>query len=180
MRRVGRALAWTTFILPLLAAAGQPLPARADKAPPTADGLPATNPKHPWKLFLGTPRVDTLAFAPRDVIPVARRQFLADEWQIFSLDPGRGEIVTKWKPMHHPLLLLFMGHVNARCTVTLRPLDRNRTRMVFQGDLASHRDLQGNPMLGAAKRAYAKAERKYVAEVRDYLNTHRNLSSLAP
>ena len=180
MSGVGRAWPWTGFILLFLAAAVLPSLARAEKAPPGPDGLPATNPKHPWKLFLGTPRVDTLAFAPSEVIPVARRQFVKDQWQIFSLDEGRGLIVTKWKAMHHPLLLLFMGHVNARCTVTMRPLDRNRTRMVFEGDLASHRDLQGNPMLGAAKRAYAKAERVYVAEVRDYLNTHRNLSSLAP
>jgi len=180
MSRMGRAWLWTGFIPLLLAAAALPGAARAGHTPTAPDGLPVTNPKHPWKLFVGAPRVDTLSFAERDVIPVARRQFIADRWQIFTLDPGRGQIVTKWKQMHHPLLLLFMGHVNARCTVTMQPLDRNRTRMVFQADLASHRDLQGNPMLGAAKRAYATAAHNYVAEVRDYLNTHRSLSSLAP
>jgi hypothetical protein len=184
MSRVGRAWVRTGFILPLLVvavlAAALPSPARAEHAPPGPDGLPATNPKHPWKLFVGAPRVDTLSFALRDVVPVARRQFISDQWKIFSLDAGRGQIVTKWKQMHHPLLLLFMGHVNARCTVTMQPLDRNRTRMVFQADLASHRDLQGNPMLGAAKRAYVKAARNYVTEVRAYLDSHRSLSSLTP
>jgi hypothetical protein len=173
-------MVWTAVFLPLLALTALPFPALADKTPPGADGLPATNPKHPWKLFVGAPRVDTLSFALSDIVPVARRQFIHDEWQIFTLDAGQGRIVTKWKQMHHPLLLLFMGHVNARCMVTMQPLDRNRTRMVFQADLASHRNLQGNPMLGAAKRAYAKAARNYVTEVRGYLNTHRNLSSLAP
>ena len=180
MRRVSRAWLWTGIILPLLVAAALPLPARADHAPPGPDGLPATNPKHPWKLFVGAPRVDTLSFSQSDIIPVARRQFIADNWEIFAVDAGRGQIVTKWKQMHHPLLFLFMGHVSARCMVTMQPLDRNRTRMVFQADLASHRDLQGNPMIGAAKRAYAKAARKYVTEVRGYLDAHRNLSSLTP
>jgi len=178
MSRTGRAMLWTGFILPLMVVAALPLTAQAKGDPPGPDGLPRTNPKHPWRLFSGSPRVDTLSFAPRDVLQAARKQFESDRWQIFSLDPSRGEIVTRWKPMHHPLLLIFMGHVNARCTVTLQPLDRNRTRMVFRGDLTSHRDLEGNPMLGAAKRAYAKAARNYVTEMRRSLNAHRQLSSL--
>jgi hypothetical protein len=182
MRKVGGTITWTTFsmpfilaILPLILVAAQPLP-----APPGPDGLPATDPKHPWKLFSGAPRVDTLSFALPEIIPVARRQFVSDQWQIFAVNEGRGRIVTMWKRMHHPLLLLFMGKVSARCTVTMQPLDRNRTRMVFQADMASHRDLHGNPMLGAAKRAYAKAALNYVTEVRAYLDAHRNLTSLAP
>jgi hypothetical protein len=180
MSKVGGIMAWTTFILPLILVASLPLPALADHAPPGPDGLPWTNPKHPWKLFVGAPRVDTLSFSIPEVVPVARRQFVTDKWEIFTVNEDRGEIVTRWKQMHHALLLIFMGHVNARCTVTMQPLERNRTRMVFQADLASHRDLQGNAMLGAAKRAYAKAARNYVTEVREYLNTHHNLTSLAP
>jgi len=167
----------TGFALLFVLISSLALPARAQPAPPRPDGLPPTNPKHPWKVFSGTPRVDTLFFTPRDIIPVACRQFATDRWQVFSVDVDRGQIVTRWKPMHHPLLLLFMGHVSARCTVTMQPLGRNCTRMMFRGDLASHRDLKGNPMLGAAKRAYAKAACDYVMEVRDYLNTHRRLSS---
>ena len=165
------------LILSLLLITALPVRAQAKHDAPGPDGLPPTNPKHPWKIFSGTPRVDTLSFTPRDIIPVARRQFETDRWQVFTLDVVQGRIVTRWKPMHHPLLLLFMGHVIARCTVTMQPLGPNRTRMVFQGDMASHRDLRGNPMLGAAKRAYAKAARNYVTEVRDYLNAHRRPSS---
>ncbi len=179
MRRVNRAWPKTSPILPLILIAALPLPALA-KGAPGPDGLPETSPEHPWKLSSGSPRVDTLSFAPRDVIPAARRQLESDRWQIFTLNEGRGEIVTRWKPMHHPLLFVFMGHVSARCTVTMRPLGRNRTRMVFRGDLASHRDLEGNPMLGAAQRAYAKAASDYAAEVRDFLNARRRLSSLEP
>ena len=170
----------TGFFLPLLLIVAFPLPAPAlaKDGPPGPDGLPQATPKRPWKILVGAPRIDTLSFAQRDVIPAARRQFQVDRWEVFTLDTARGEIVTKWKPMRHPLLWLFMGKVRARCTVKLQSLGPNRTRMVFQGDLASHRNLEGNPMLGAAKRAYAKAAHNYQAEVRAYLNTHPRLSSL--
>jgi len=166
-------LAIKGFTLLFLLIGVLPAIAQAKQDPPGPDGLPATDYKHPGKIFSGTPRVDTLLFAPQDIVPAACRQFQNDRWQIFLLDAARGRIVTRWKAMKHPLLFLFMGHVNARCTVTLQLLGPNRTRMVFQGDLASHRDLHGNPMLGAAKSAYAKAAHNYVTEVRNYLNAHR-------
>jgi len=176
----GEKLAIKGIVVLFLFIAALPATARAKQDPPGPDGLPATDPKHPWKIFSGTPRVDTLLFAPQDIVPVACRQFQNDRWQVFILDVARGRIVTRWKPIHHPLLFLFMGHVNARCTVMLQPLGPNRTRIVFQGDLASHRDLRGNPMLGAAKSAYAKAAHNYVTEVRDYLNSHRAPPARAP
>ena len=179
MDRLGIALR-VGLILPLLIVAAQPLTARAKPSSKHLDhepnGLPRSDPKNKWKYVIGTPRADTLFYAPEDILPVARRQLQNDKWEIF--DESHGRIVTLWKQMHHPLVLLFMGKVNARCTVTMTPLGRNRTRMLFQGDLASHRDLNGNPMLGAAKKAYAKGARDYVAEVRDYLDTHRRVSSL--
>ena len=181
MGRLGKVLLWTGFILPIFLLAGFPMhAAHAKDGPPGPDGLPLADPKHPWKFLAGTPRVDTLPYAPRDIIPVARRQFEHDHWEIYSIDPGRGVIVTRWKPMNHILLRLFMGKVRARCTVKLQSLGTTRTRMVFQGDLASHRDLEGNPMLGSAKRAYVKAASHYQSEVRTYLNTHPRLSSREP
>jgi len=174
----GRATLRTGLVVSLFLIAALPLRAQARHDPPGPDGLPPTDPEHPWKLLSGTPRVDTLSFTLRDIIPVARRQFETDRWEIFTVDADRGEIVTRWKPMHHALLRLFMGHVSARCTLTMQPLGGDRTRMVFRADLASHRNLEGNPMLGPAKRAYAKAARDYVTEVRDCLSTPGKLSSL--
>jgi hypothetical protein len=161
----------------LLLIAAHPSPARAKQDPEGADGLPANNPKHPWKMLSSTPRADTLCFALSDIIPVAIQRFEIDRWEIFTLDGGQGQIVTRWKAMHHPLLRLFMGRVNARCTVRMRPLGANLTRLEFQADLASHHDLRGSPMFGAVTRAYAKAARNYVAEVRDSLDTRRARSS---
>ena len=176
MRRVmplGSAIALTFF-------ATFPLPLFAGDGPPGPDGLPPTTRKHPWRIFAGEPRIDTLSFAPRDVVPAARKQLEADRWVIYSLDANRGEIVTKWKAMHHPLLWLFMGGVRARCTVELSPVGPDRTRMVFRGDLVSHRDLTHNPMLGAARKAYAKAASNYRGELSAYLRDHARLSRLGP
>lgn len=151
--------------------AALPFPAQAKDGPPGPDGLPVAHPGHPWNTFAGTPRVDTLSFTPSDVLPVARRQIENDQWEVFALDADQGTIVTRWKAMRHPLLLLFVGHVNARCTVTVEPLGADRTRMVFRADLASHGNLSESPFLGRAKSAYAKAASNYFSNVRYSLST---------
>ena len=111
------------------------------------------------------------------MLPAARRALEADNWKIFTADTARGEMVTCWKALHHPLLWLFMGKVKARCTVEIRPLGPCRTRMVFEGALASHHNLEGNPMFGPAKRAYVGAARDWQREVRQELLDHRLLGT---
>jgi hypothetical protein len=181
MSRMGRAMLWTGFILFfVLPAAMLPSAAGAKEGPPGPDGLPQALPGHPWNFFIGAPRVDTLSFAPAEIMPAARRRLELDQWRIFTFDPGKGVIATMWKPLRHPLLLLFMGKVRARCAVKLQSLGPGRTRMIFQAALASHHKLEGNPMLGAAMRAYAKAARIYQAEVLSDLNGRRRLSSIKP
>lgn len=123
-----------------------PRPGLAHNGPPGPDGLPQAAPRHAWKIFTGAPCADTLAAGWRDVLPAARRALEADNWKIFTADTARGEMVTCWKALHHPLLWLFMGKVKARCTVEIRPLGPFRTRMVFEGALASHHNLEGSPM----------------------------------
>ena len=150
--------------------ASAPATARAHDGPAGPDGLPPARPKHPWRLFSGVPRVDTLSYPQRDVIRAACRQFQRDKWQIYSVDATRGEIVTKWKALHHPFLAIFVGSVRARCTVVIEPLGPDRSRMVFRGDLVSHRDLSKSHMMGASRRAYANAARDYETEVRQYLH----------
>jgi hypothetical protein len=158
------------FVLSLVVLAALPFPAQAKDGPPGPDGLPVA-PKHPWNTYTGTPRVDTLSFAPDDVLPVASRQFEIDQWEVFTQDADRGTIVTRWKQMHHPLLFLFAGRINARCTVTMQPVGNDRTRMVFRADLASHSNLEDSPILGAANRAYAKAAKDYFSKVRRALSS---------
>src|SRR6185295_6375232 len=176
--RIGRATLRIGLCLSLVLAAF-PFPAHAKDGPRGPDGLPVANPKHPWNTFAGTPRVDTLSFAPGDVLPVASRQFEIDEWEVFSVDAGQGAIVTRWKQMHHPLLFLFAGRINARCTVTMQPVGSDRSRMVFRADLASHDNLEESPILGPAKRAYTKAAKDYFSKVRRALNSGATASPRA-
>ena len=149
----------------LVLVAGSPGQVLAKDGPPGPDGLPVASAKHPWKPFVGDPRVDTLSFPIGDVVPAAARQLEADKWNIFIEELSRGFVVTKWKQIHHPLLWLFMGKTMARVTVEMRSIGPNLTQVVFRGDLASHRSLEGNPMLPAAKRAYGKAATNWRHEV---------------
>jgi len=180
MGKLGGALNRFGFLLPLLVVAALPLPGFSRHTVHEADGLPQNDDsKHPWQYVHGTPQVDTLSYAPRDVLPAALHQFQTDHWEIYTTDPRDIRIVTLWKPMHHPLVRLFMGSVNARCTVTIKPVGRTRTELVFQADLASHHDLERNPMYGTAKKEYVKSARHYALEVREYLETHNSYSSIA-
>ena len=153
--------------------------ALAHDGPPGPDGLPKAPPRHAWKMFPGAPHADTLAAACRDVLPAARRALEEDDWKIFTADTARGEIVTAWKALHHPLLWLFMGKVEARCTVEIRSLGPCRTHIAIQGTLASHHDLRHNLMFGRAKRAYAVATRTFHGVVRRDLSDRRLLCSAA-
>jgi len=157
MRRLRSAAALFVLAGLLLVAVGsEPALAKGDK-PADPDGLPSTGVKHPWKLFPAEARVDTLPFPIPDLVPAARREFESDNWTIFVEEPSQGLVVTRWKQIHHPLLWLLMGKTFARVTVQMRPVDANRTQVVFRGDLASHRSFEGSPVLPAARRAYAKA-----------------------
>jgi hypothetical protein len=169
--RIGKATLRIGLRLSLVVLAAFPFPAQAKDGPPGPDGLPVASPKHPWNTFTGASRVDTLSFGPDEVLPVASRQFEIDQWEVFTVDAGQGAIVTRWKQMHHPLLFLFAGRINARCTVTMQPVGSDRTRMVFRADLASHDNLEDSPILGPAKRAYAKAAKDYFSKVRSALNS---------
>ena len=149
-------------LISLLFAAAVALPgtALAKDGPPGPDGLPTADAKHPWHFFVGEPYVDTLSFALRDVAPAAPRQFTVDRWIMFResfKDDIAGVVATKWKQIHHPLIWLFMGKTMARCVVEMKAVGPERTRVSFQAELASHHKLEGNPMLPAAKKAYAKA-----------------------
>ena len=170
-------MGWSLFVAAaysLLLLAVLPSSAPAKDGPPGPDGLPVANPKHPWIILSGDTRVDTLSYAWTEVIPAARRQFEEDNWVIFveNSSAERGEVVTMWKQIHHPLIWLFLGKMMARATVQIRPIGPNRTLVLFRGDLASHHALEGSPMLGAARRAYAKAAHNWRRNVLGDLGVH--------
>ena len=164
----------------LLFAATLALPgwALAKDGPPGPDGLPTTDAKHGWHFFGSEQHVDTLFFDLREVTPAARRQFEADEWTVFQVhvrDDDIALVVTRWKQIHHPLIWLFMGKTMARCMVELSNAGVGRTRVSFRAELASHHKLEGNPMLPAAKKAYAKAARNWSRDVITDLTERRRV-----
>ena len=167
----------------LLFAAAIALPgwALAKDGPPGPDGLPTADAKHAWHFFQSEQHVDTLVFDLRDVAPAARRQFEADEWVVFQervRDDDKGFVLTRWKQIHHPLIWLFMGKTMARCEVEMTRAGLSRTRVTFRAALASHHKLEGNPMLPAAKKAYAKAARNWYRDVTADLTSRQHEGSI--
>lgn len=159
---IARPLLLTSLLF--AAAFAFPRPALSKDGPPGPDGLPTADKKHPWHFFVGEPSVDTLRFDMSEVVPAARRQFEADQWIVFEQHVRDGEagfVLTRWKQIHHPLIWLFMGKTMARCKVDLSALGPGRTRVSFRAELGSHHKLEGNPVLPAARKAYAKAARNW-------------------
>ena len=149
--------------------------ALAKDGSPGSDGLPGASEKHPWIIFPGDPRVDTLSFSIPDIAAAGCREFEDDNWVMFVNDPARGLIVTRWKQIHHPLIWLFAGKMMARVTVRLQAIGPRGTRVVFLGELASHHSLVRNPILSAARRAYAKAFSNWRRNVvKDLTSRHAN------
>lgn len=114
---------------------------------------------------------DTLSYDWQQVFPVAIAELEKDHWIIQRADttsPTR-RLVTRWKPLKHPLARLFLGGVMARCVVDLEPLADGRTVVRMQGGLASAQDIEGNPGYPAAQSTYRRAAEKWLADVRQAL-----------
>lgn len=99
-------------------------------------------------------------------MPAVESTFKADHWRLQGEDHRRGDFVTEWKPIHHPLVSIFAGDLEARCAVSVRRLGADQTLVVFQGGIASHKGIAHNPAFGLAKRAYGKASRKWQDKLR--------------
>ena len=110
-----------------------------------------------WNVFLAEPCSDTLSFPWREVVSAVEPTFRAEDWHIQRANRERGDFLTAWKPIRHALVRIFMGKIEARCAVSVRPLGSNRTLVVFQGGIASRRDIARSPALQSAKNTYRKA-----------------------
>jgi len=155
--------------LAILAAIGTSC-ARGSRPPPNASLPPNTaaeiGARRGWYVILAEPCVDTLSSPWQEVVPAVKATLKADNWRIQRADPRKGAILTQWKRIRHPLVRLFAGKVEARCAVNIRTLGPARTLVIFQGGLASRRNLAGSSALGFAERAYRNASRDWQEELR--------------
>ena len=159
LRRIRQSLL-TAFLLAGIALLGC---GRGAERPNTANQI---GKRRGWNVVLAEPCLDTLPVPPGDVIPAVVSTFKADNWRVQGEDHRRGDFVTEWKPIRHPLVSLFAGKIEARCAVSLRPLGSGRTLVVFQGGIASRKSIAHNPALGFAKRAYRKASQDWQDKLR--------------
>ena len=119
-----------------------------------------------WNVFLAEPCSDTLPAPWREVIPAVKPTFQSEDWRVQRSNLEKGDFVTSWKPIRHILVRLFAGRIEARCAVSIRPIDPSRTLVVFQGGIASRRDIAHSPALRSAKNAYRKACRDWQGKLR--------------
>lgn len=174
-QRIGHAvLASSSLALALLALPGA-APPEPDPASQPPDTARAIGDRHGWVISLAEPCRDTLDARVPDVVGAAVRCLQADDWHVETRDRGRGDLVTAWKELHHPLARILMGRVDARCAVAVRSIDDGRTMVVFQGALASREPLDGNPALRLAMNKYRDAAHGWQREVRGDLAAHRLL-----
>ncbi len=143
--------------------------------PTTADAIGT---RRGWTVTLAEPCADTIRAPWNDVMPAVGRTFEADHWRIEKKDLRNGVIVTSWKPIQHALVRLVVGKIEARCAVTARPLDPDRTVVVFQAGIASRKSIAQNPALGLAKSASQKASQNWQKKLRADLVRHHAVSAL--
>lgn len=110
-----------------------------------------------WGLLMGEASADTLTVAPKNAFQAAIEALRQDSWQVFLADSSTGQIVTCWKPLHHFLVRLFAGRVEARCFADVEPLGDQGSTVTFRGALSTKHSLEGNPILPFAKRTYREA-----------------------
>ncbi|MGE5175961.1 MAG: hypothetical protein ACM3JJ_06245 [Hyphomicrobiales bacterium] len=163
----------------LLALTGAaPAPPAATPDPPDTAG--AIGSRHGWIVSLAEPCRDTLDAPAPDVVQAAERCLEADDWHVDTRDRDRGDLVTRWKELKHPLARILMGHVEARCAVAVRPIEDGRTMVVFQGAIASRETLEGNPAYRLAMKQYRNAAHGWQREVRGDLALHHRLGGGTP
>ena len=133
-----------------------------------------------WNVFLADACTDTLAAPLNDVVPSVEWTLKADDWRIDHTDAARGDVLTSWKRIQHPLAKMLLGHIEGRCAVWLRPLDDARTVVTIQGGIASRQDISANPALVLAQHAYRNATRDWQRELRSDLSARQELRASTP
>jgi hypothetical protein len=110
---------------------------------------------------------DTLAWEVSEVLPVAIAELERTDWQIQRADSSGGahRIVTRWKPLKHPLAPALLEGVMARCVVDLVPVEGGRTLVTIQGGLSSQDDLENSAAFPVARTTYRQAAERWLARV---------------
>jgi hypothetical protein len=136
-----------------------------------ACALPAAagEPRPDRKVHSAGARTDTLSAPSREVYRVAILELEKNDWTIQRADSARGQIVTQWKKMDHPLTRLVFRDIQARCVVDVTALSATSTEVSFRGGLAGPEDLDHSAAFGLAQTAYRKAAERWIGRVRTTL-----------
>jgi hypothetical protein len=151
------------------------LAAAPDRASVAVAGTGGGSGDRPRAILAGA-NVDTLDYSWREVLPAAVAELEKSDWRIQRADSTERRVVTHWKPLRHTLAKLFMGEVQAKVVVDFGDLGDDRTVVTVRGGLASDRDIEGSPVLGAAQKSYRSATERWMERVRRRLDDGRTAS----
>lgn len=126
--------------------------------------------------ILAGANTDTLDYSWRQVLPAAVAELEKSDWRIQRADSSERRVVTHWKPLRHALARVFMGEIQAKVVVDFEELGDDRTVVTVRGGLASNRDIEGSPVLGAAQKSYRSATERWMERVRRRLDEGRTTS----
>jgi hypothetical protein len=126
-----------------------------------------------WNVLVGDAIVDTLDCPLPDALDAGRWVLAHDAWTIEPGDSTAPRMITRWKPVKHPLVRLVAGEARVRVAVAMRPLVGNRTEVTMQGGLATETSLIGSPVYNLARAAGEHECRGYFVEIRQRLDDVR-------
>src|SRR5690349_636002 len=126
-----------------------------------------------WNVLVGDAVVDTLDCPLPDALDAGRWVLAHDAWTIEPGDSAAARMITRWKPVKHPLVRLVAGEARVRVAVAMRPLVGNRTEVTMQGGLATEASLIGSPVYNLARAAGEHECRGYFVEIRQRLDDVR-------
>ncbi len=119
-----------------------------------------------WHLYVGDAVVDTLNGSMEEVYAAGQWVLASDHWVVDRDDPKTGSMVTKWKPVHHPLVRMAAGQARVRVAVALKAAGPGRTEVRVLGGIATQTNLDGGPVLPLAQAAGQHECRGYVTELK--------------
>ena len=122
-----------------------------------------------WHVYVGDAVVDTVDGSLDQVKSAGQWVLLADRWTLDAKGAAPAKMVTRWRPVQHPLVRMVTGRACVRVAVVLAEVSPGRTEVRVTGGVATQADLEGGPVLSLARAAGQKECRGYVTELRTRL-----------
>lgn len=133
-----------------------------------------------WHVYVNDAVVDTLDASFAETFTAGRWVLANTAWTLDHGDSSAGQLITRWKPINHPLVKLVSGSARVRVAVALKDAGRGRTEVRVLGGIATEAALEGGPVLPLARGAGEHECRGYVTKLRARLAAQKLAAAAQP